>query len=77
MSQCSDEGHGDSGWVRSVTPHTLEHFKSGLKRLTLYDVDIPLDDVSQYRSGGRQRNLQVLQGLLSLRSTVTFPKDRT
>lgn len=47
MRQPRHEQESDQGRIRPVAPHTLKDFEGRLRRLSLYYVDVPLDDIIQ------------------------------
>src|SRR5215203_4288210 len=46
LRQSRHEHYGDQRRVGPATPHALKYFKGRHRRLTLHNVDVPLDDVN-------------------------------
>src|SRR5829696_968554 len=74
LRQSRHEHYGDQRRVGPATPHALKYFKGRHRRLTLHNVDVPLDDVFQLRTPGLQRRLRVLENLFCLSCDVV-PSD--
>jgi hypothetical protein len=55
MRQTRHEQESDQGRIRPVAPHTLKDFEGRLRWLSLYYVDVPLDDIIQLCPSGCQR----------------------
>jgi hypothetical protein len=62
-------------WVWLISPELLEGRKTGLQGLSLYQVDVPFDDMLRLGGSGSEGSAQVSQHLVRLSGEVSFPYD--
>lgn len=77
MRQLCHHGDRNDRWVWTIPPDTLEDLKTGLKRLSLDDENIELDDMFPSSSCGGQGGMNVSQDLLCLSADIAFSDDRS
>src|SRR5258708_19693580 len=62
-------------WVWLISPELLEGRKARLQGLSLYQVDVPFDDMLRPGGSGSEGSAQVSQDLVRLSGEVSFPDD--
>ena len=62
-------------WVWLISPELLEGRKTRLQGLSLYQVDVPFDDMLRPGGSGSEGSAQVSQDLVRLSGEVSFPYD--